>query len=72
MKGEPMRIDYFTNTYKQFNEDEFFSSLTPLMMAAYNNKSNIREMIMEMVSTYHPEMIGQKDENYQVLAEKSK
>jgi len=55
-----------------FNEDEFFSNLTPLMLAAYSNKNNIRDLIMGMVSTYHPEMIGQKDENYQVLAEKSK
>ena len=56
----------------EFNEDEFFSNLNPLMLAAYSNKDNIRELIMQMVSTYHPENVGSKDEQYKVLAEKSK
>ena len=56
----------------EFSEDEFFEKLSPLMLAAYNNKENIRELIMEMVSTYHPEKTGSKDEQYQVLAETSK
>lgn len=56
----------------EFNEDEFFSNLNPLMLAAYSNKDNIRELIMQMVSTYHPENVGSKDEQYKVLAEKTK
>ena len=32
----------------------------------------IRELIMKMVSTYHPENVGSKDEQYKALAEKSK
>ena len=56
----------------EFNEDEFFSNLNPLMLAAYSNKDNIRELIMRMVSTYHPENVGSKDEQYKILAEKSK
>ena len=55
-----------------FSEDEFFANLAPLMLAAYSNKDNIRDRIMNMVGTYHPEMIGQKDEQYKVLAEASK
>lgn len=56
----------------EFNEDEFFSNLNPLMLAAYSNKDNIRGLIMQMVSTYHPENVGSKDEQYKALAEKSK
>ena len=56
----------------EFNEDEFFSKLNPLMLAAYSNKDNIRDLIMQMVSTYHPENVGSKDEQYKALAEKSK
>ena len=56
----------------EFNEDEFFSNLNPLMLAAYSNKDNIRELIMRMVSSYHPENVGNKDKQYEVLAEESK
>ena len=56
----------------EFDEDEFFGNLNPLMLAAYSNKENIRELIMGMVSTYHPEMVGNKDEHYKKLAEVSK
>lgn len=55
-----------------FSEDEFFANLALLMSAAYSNKDDIRDRIMNMVTTYHPEMIGQKDEQYKVLAESSK
>ena len=56
----------------EFNEDIFFDNLNPLMLAAYSNKDNIRELIMKMVSTYHPENVGSKDKQYEALAEKSK
>lgn len=56
----------------EFNEDVFLANLGDLMVAAYNNKPNICGMVQEIVSTYHPENIGQKDEHYQKLAQKSK
>ena len=55
-----------------FNEDEFFRSMNPLMSAAYSNKSNIRDLVGRMVITYHPDKTGSKDEQYQVLAGTSK
>ena len=40
----------------KFDEDQFLKKLEGLMMAAYSNKEEqIREMVQEMVSTYHPE-----------------
>ena len=39
----------------QFDEDEFLSDLEELMIAAYNNRQNIVEMVEKMVSTFHPE-----------------
>ncbi len=54
-----------------FNENQFLDNLTLLMLAAYSNKSDIRQQIMQTVTTYHPEKIGSKDEQYQVLAEES-
>ena len=56
----------------EFNEDEFFQALGELMIAAYNNKSNIRDLVGKIVLTYHPENTGNKDEHYQRLAEKLK
>ena len=56
----------------EFDEDEFLQSLNNLMNAAYSNKPNIRELVGQIVPTYHPEKIGSKDEHYQALAEKSK
>ena len=37
-----------------FDEDEFLQKLQPLMEAAYSNDVDIRELVKEMVSTYHP------------------
>ena len=37
-----------------FDEDTFLSQLDKLMLAAYANKDNIRELVESMVSTYHP------------------
>ena len=42
-----------------FDTDEFLNRLDELMEMAYKNKSNIREMVAEVVTTYHPE--GEKD-----------
>jgi FlaA1/EpsC-like NDP-sugar epimerase len=36
-----------------FDTDEFLVKLEALMKAAYSNKENIREMVAEMVETYH-------------------
>ena len=37
-----------------FEVDTFLSELEGLMNAAYANKANIRDLVVEMVSTYHP------------------
>ena len=38
-----------------FDVDEFLGQLEELMLAAYNNKSDIRERMAKIVSTYRPE-----------------
>jgi len=43
--GNPIRID----------EDSFLIRLEALMRAAYANRSDIRKLVMDIVSTYHPE-----------------
>ena len=37
-----------------FDTDRFLASLEDLMQASYCNKADIRERVMEIVSTYHP------------------
>ncbi|MBQ9902270.1 MAG: polysaccharide biosynthesis protein [Clostridia bacterium] len=37
-----------------FDANRFLSGLDKLMNASYSNKENIREMVEEMVTTYHP------------------
>ncbi|MBQ1674821.1 MAG: polysaccharide biosynthesis protein, partial [Oscillospiraceae bacterium] len=41
-----------------FDVDTFLSRLEELMEAAYANRSDIRELVEAMVSTYHPERAG--------------
>ena len=38
-----------------FDTDEFLKSLDNLMEQAYKNRDNIRELVADVVSTYHPE-----------------
>ena len=38
-----------------FDKDSFLNGLETLMLAAYANRDNIRELVRSMVSTYHPE-----------------
>ncbi len=38
-----------------FDTDEFLDSLEPLMDAAYSNREDIRDLVADIVSTYHPE-----------------
>lgn len=38
-----------------FEVEEFLGQLTELMEAAYKNRENIREMVKEVVVTYHPD-----------------
>jgi len=38
-----------------FDIDVFLSQLEGLLIASYKNKDNIRELVKEIVSTYHPE-----------------
>lgn len=37
-----------------FNTDDFLQQLEGLMLAAYRNRENIRDLVGEMVTTYHP------------------
>ncbi len=39
----------------RFDQDAFMAKLEKLMAAAYANRADIRELVMDMVSTYHPE-----------------
>ena len=57
-----------------FDVDTFLRKLDDLMDAAYSNKSNIREKVEDMVSTYHPAQSGsaQKDRVYASLVGSSK
>ena len=74
MKEEGMKTTandkIFIGRPLDFDEDEFLKELQPLMLAAYGNKPNIRELIGQIVTTYHPEKTGSRDETYQQLAEK--
>ena len=38
----------------KFDEDVFLDKLEGLMLAAYSNRDNIRDLVREMVSTYRP------------------
>lgn len=51
-----------------FETDEFLDQLEHLMYVAYSNKGDIREQVQKMVSTYHPENVGNRDEKYERLA----
>ena len=42
-----------------FDTDEFLEQLAELMRDSYSNKKDIRERVMKMVSTYHPDGVGQ-------------
>ena len=53
-----------------FDTDEFLEQLGDLMDAAYRNRRDIREVVANMVSTYHPEEDAQskgKDDVYKEL-----
>ncbi len=47
-----------------FDEELFFQDLTQLMLAAYDNKPDIRNQLTRIVPTYHPEKIGNRDKLY--------
>ena len=42
----------------EFNADEFFVQLNDLMKMAYRNDRRIRNMVEEIVTTYHPDRAG--------------
>ena len=39
------------------------------MYVAYSNKEDIRKQVEKMVSTYHPENVGNRDEKYEKACE---
>ena len=54
-----------------FDADEFLRSLEGLMLAAYNNRQDIKERVAEIVTTYHPqnpEITVVEDGRYRALA----
>ncbi len=52
-----------------FDTEEFLQQLSPLMDAAYANDPNIRDLVAQIVSTYHPAPNGadKKDATFQKL-----
>ncbi len=50
-----------------FDTDKFLVDLEKLMLAAYDNDSDITSMVAEMVTTYHPEQVGARSETFQKL-----
>ncbi len=50
-----------------FDAEKFFSRLQPLMSAAYDNQSDIGQMISKMVETYQPTHQGAEDATYNEL-----
>ena len=56
-----------------FDTDEFLIQMRELMRLSYLNKTTIREQVMKMVSTYHPEKAGvnaEKDKTYEEQVER--
>ena len=54
-----------------FDTDKFLYSLDGLMLAAYNNRRDIKERVAEIVTTYHPqnpEITVVKDGKYRAIA----
>jgi FlaA1/EpsC-like NDP-sugar epimerase len=52
-----------------FDTDEFLLQLKDLMFVAYSNKQDIRKQVEKMVSTYHPENVGEKDKTYELYGD---
>ena len=51
-----------------FDVDVFLEQLKKLMDAAYENDDRIIQMVARMVTTYHPEAEGQKDDTFEELS----
>ena len=47
-----------------FDEEVLFQNLTQLMLAAYDNEPDIRNQLAQIVTTYHPERTGSRDNQY--------
>ena len=50
-----------------FDTEKFLLDLEKLMRAAYNNDSDIVSMVANMVPTFHPDQVGEKDAAFQKL-----
>lgn len=55
-----------------FDTDVFLDQLEHLMYMAYSNREDIRLQVAKMVSTYHPENVGNRDEKYERLVNSGK
>ena len=51
-----------------FDVDTFLIQLKKLMDAAYDNDREITRLVAEMVTTYHPEEEGRKDDTFEKLS----
>ena len=53
-----------------FDVDQFLQQLGLLMRASYSNRADIRSLVAQIVSTYHPDLAGEhavKDATYDAL-----
>ena len=53
MRKTPNKLIHIGNPL-QFDYNNFISQLTALMEAAYSNREDIRDLVKDIVTTYHP------------------
>lgn len=70
MRKTPNKLIHIGNPIP-FDHEYFLLQLNNLMQAAYENREDIRSLVEQMVSTYHPAPNGseKKGESYQALCE---
>ena len=54
-----------------FDTEKFLKDLEKLMYAAYENDENIVSMVAQIVHTYHPEQVGEKNATFRKLHEEA-
>jgi FlaA1/EpsC-like NDP-sugar epimerase len=59
MKTTPNKLIHIGSPIP-FDSDEFLVQLQELMDAAYDERDDIRELVMKIVTTYHPDSCGEK------------
>ncbi len=71
MRKTPNKLIHIGNPIP-FDQEQFLLQLNDLMQAAYENRGDIRSLVEQMVSTYHPAPNGseKKGDTYKKLYEK--